>query len=173
MPCWLLSSACVSARGRVFVWRAGRRLCGTASPTHCWLSPLDAPPRSRGSSLAAAPSTTAWSGEKRTLGCKQIRIRQLWDTFLLKKFMKHVLIHVLNVHLISDTWEFYSNMAFRLFLQYRIWITEAALQKNRCSLWLLLLWDMTCIQAPYKFKLMTRDCSLPLNIHWFLIISSQ
>lgn len=42
------------------------------------------------------------------------------ETLLLKKFMKHVLIHVLNVLFISDTWEFYSNMAFRFFLQYRI-----------------------------------------------------
>ncbi len=67
--CWwsLVSSASVSARGRVFVWRAGRRPCGTASPTHCWPPPPpDAPPPSRGSSPAAALSTTAWSGEKHT-----------------------------------------------------------------------------------------------------------
>lgn len=61
-----VSLASVSARGHVSVRRAGRRLCGTASQTRCWLLPPGALPPSRGSSPAAAPCTTAWSGEKHT-----------------------------------------------------------------------------------------------------------
>lgn len=55
-----LSLASVSARGHVFVQRAGQQPCGTASLIRCCPLPLDALPPSRGSSLAAALCTTAW-----------------------------------------------------------------------------------------------------------------